>query len=172
MLFIAAVPQIIIEKMLIQNGRYKFWAIVLLVLFLDQVTKWCVIEHFSDGDVIKLFPFFDVVLVWNYGISFGIFNDIDQNQLILSTLSLVVAVFFFMWYNQSGDGRLLMPVSMVIGGAIGNVIDRLFYGAVIDFIDLHYNELHYPAFNIADMFIVCGALACILIDSVKQKKVI
>ncbi|MCB1556607.1 MAG: signal peptidase II, partial [Alphaproteobacteria bacterium] len=107
---------------------------------------------------------FNLVLVWNKGISFGMFTQHgDYGPYILSALSLAIAGFFLIWLLRTTNRRLALSIGLVIGGAIGNVIDRLRFGAVVDFLDFHWKDWHYPAFNVADSAIVIG-IAFIVLD--------
>jgi signal peptidase II len=102
-------------------------------------------------------------MVWNKGVSFGLFNhDTDYGPLLLTSLSLVISAVFLVWLFRTNSAVQLCGIAMVIGGAIGNVIDRLRFGAVIDFLDFHAAGWHWPAFNLADSSIVIGIFILIL----------
>ncbi len=108
-------------------------------------------------------------MVWNRGVSFGLFSQIDA-RIPLIALSLIVAISLTFWHRKSTNWRISCGVGMVVGGAFGNVIDRLHYGAVADFFDFHVMNYHWPSFNIADMCIMMGV--CLLIFSeIKQGRV-
>jgi len=121
---------------------------------------------------IKVNSFFDIVYVWNYGISFGIFKNYYQysNFALLAVNSLIVA---YLFYIQLKCKSVLSFVgySLVIGGAIGNLVDRILRGAVFDFIYFHYKEFGFPVFNLADSFISIGVMF-LLYDHYKTKKMI
>ncbi|MEE9545305.1 MAG: signal peptidase II [Rhodospirillales bacterium] len=152
-----------------------FWpglAAAALVLGLDQGTKWWILEIVMQPPrVIPLTPFFNLVLGWNRGVSFGLFNsDSALNLWLLPFVALAIVVVLLIWLSRV-DGLLLgYAIGMVIGGAIGNVIDRLFRDqhAVADFLDFHLAGYHWPAFNLADTGITVGA-AILIIDSLFMK---
>jgi signal peptidase II len=152
-----------------------FWpglAAAALVLGLDQGTKWWILEIVMQPPrVIPMTPFFNLVLGWNRGVSFGLFNsDSALNLWLLPFVALAIVVALLIWLSRV-DGLLLgYAIGMVIGGAIGNVVDRLFRDqrAVADFLDLHLAGYHWPAFNLADTGITVGA-AILIIDSLFMK---
>lgn len=151
-----------------------------VIIILDQLSKWFVTEHIlrpeSEGSQfgflewlmsaperlgyieIEVTNFFNWVMVWNEGVSFGLLsgNGNDLMPFILIGLSLVVSVVFLIWMIKSHSWLQGTAIALVIGGAIGNVIDRARFGAVIDFLDVHVAGYHWPAFNIADSCIVVG----------------
>lgn len=135
------------------------------ILFLDQITKALVLSYVS-GKTVAVLPFFNLVLVWNRGISFGLFGDAPHfGPVLLIVLSLAIIAFLIFWLTRTPQRGLYIAICAVIAGALGNVIDRIRFGAVVDFIDLHAFGWHYPAFNIADSAIVLG-IAFILFDSI------
>lgn len=136
-----------------------------LVLALDQITKTVAVSAFA-GKVIEVLPFFNLVLVWNRGISFGLFNEHSAyGAYLLIALALVIVAFFIAWLRKTDHKPVQIAICVVIAGALGNVIDRLIYGAVVDFLDFHAFGYHWPAFNIADSAVVLG-IAFILADSI------
>ena len=134
------------------------------VAILDQVTK--ALAHaalFSNPRVIEVTSFFNLVPVWNRGVSFGIFADGPEiTRWLLTVFALVVSVILGLWMARGGRRLLVFGLALIIGGAIGNVIDRVRFGAVIDFVDLHAGGYHWPAFNIADAAIFCGVVMLIV----------
>ncbi len=138
-----------------------------LVILIDQITKWWIVSSvMSPPQEIQITPFFNLVMVWNRGISFGLFNDSGANAWFLSALALGIVAVLGSWLRKA-PGRLLpVALGMVIGGALGNVIDRVFRDAhaVADFLDFHWNGYHWPAFNVADAAIAVGA-AILVYDS-------
>lgn len=158
------------------SGRVHIYAIFLFVAVLaaDQATKFLALAEIQPGDMIPVLPFFNLVLTWNYGISFGLFNTGDPaNAYILSGLAGVIILFLLHLYSRNHNVAVRFAIAAVIAGAIGNVIDRLRFGAVVDFLDFHAFGFHWPAFNIADTCIVVG-IAYIVIDGIwlepKRKK--
>ncbi len=130
-----------------------------LVILIDQITKWWIISGLmSPPQEIQITPFFNLVMVWNRGISFGLFNDSGTNAWLLSAIALGIVAILGTWLRQA-PGRLLPgALGGVIGGALGNVIDRIFRDthAVADFLDFHWSGYHWPAFNVADTAIALG----------------
>jgi signal peptidase II len=141
-------------------------AIAVGVLVLDQLTKWWILSVVMQPPrMIEVTPFFNLVLVWNRGISFGLFNNSSAwNAAILSAVALAITVALVIWLWRVTQPLLAAAIGLIIGGAVGNVIDRLRFGAVCDFLDLHAFGYHWPAFNVADAAITLGAIA-ILYDA-------
>ena len=135
-----------------------------LVVVLDQLTKWAVLDHFlAAPQRIELLPVFNLVLVWNKGVSFGLFNqDSPYNAVALSLLALVIVLALLWWLRKAETRLVAVALGLIIGGAVGNVIDRAQFGAVVDFIDWHVGAWHWPAFNIADAGITVGAAILVL----------
>lgn len=142
--------------------RLLYISIVALVLGLDQVTKVLALA-FLEGSPISVLPFFNLVLVWNRGVSFGLLNGGAAGPMALAGLSLVIIAFMAVWLARTTYRPLGLAISAVIGGALGNVVDRVRFGAVVDFLDFHAFGWHWPAFNIADSAIVLG-IAFIVTD--------
>jgi signal peptidase II len=134
----------------------------LIVLTADQITKILALAYLADKPA-PVLPFFRLVLVHNTGISFGMFNHNANGPLILSILSLAIAAYFSVWLWRAANRPLIIAIGAVIGGALGNVIDRARLGWVVDFLDFHWKDWHYPAFNVADSCIVLG-IAFIVLD--------
>lgn len=135
----------------------------LLLIVIDQITKNLVVEFMYEGQK-EILPFFNLTHVWNRGVSFGLFNHDHSGAWLLVGLSLAITVFFLIWLKRVDHKPLALAIGAVIGGALGNVIDRIRFGAVVDFVDLHVAGWHYPAFNVADSAIVLG-IAYIILDS-------
>lgn len=134
-----------------------------LLLVLDQITKNLVVIYMYEGQK-EILPFFNLTHVWNRGVSFGLFNNDHSAAWLLIGLSLVITAFFLHWLRKVDHKPLALAIGAVIGGAVGNVIDRARFDAVVDFIDFHVGGWHYPAFNVADSAIVLG-IAYIVLDS-------
>lgn len=140
--------------------------LALLVIALDQATKWWMLEVVMQPPrVIEITPFFNLVLAWNRGISFGMFNnDSPHNAWILPMIALVIIGALAIWLVRAERAIVAIAIGMIIGGAIGNLIDRLRFGAVADFLDVHAFGFHWPAFNVADSAITLGVIT-LLADS-------
>lgn len=140
--------------------------LALLVILADQVTKqWALATLFQDGRPVEVTPFFNLVAVWNRGVSFGLLASNDpMTPYYLSAFAILVVIGLGVWLARATTPLLRISLALVIGGAIGNVIDRLLYGAVVDFIDWHVAGYHWPAFNLADSAISVGVVF-LLFDS-------
>lgn len=139
-----------------------------LLLLADQVTKYLILEVIDlpgqrNIPLIALGPAgLDLTMVWNRGVTFGLFSGEGAwNHLILAALALVVAGFLLRWLARAETRMVTYALGAVIGGAIGNVIDRVRFGAVVDFVDVHAWGWHWYVFNVADAAIVCGVLALV-----------
>ena len=152
-----------------------FFALIVGVILLDQVSKIAILDHFlKDPQPLSLFPFFDLVLVWNRGVSWGMFNNLGAyNALIFSSLSGLICLFLGFWLWQAPNKWMATILSLIIGGAIGNLIDRLRFGGVVDFLHFHWHGYSFPAFNIADAAITIGVALMILqeVKNIKKEKV-
>jgi signal peptidase II len=145
-----------------------------IILVLDQITKWWVVEKvmrplgvwetpFYTPTKIEVLPVFDLVMAWNRGVSFGIFNtDGRWNAVLLSGLSLIIVVFLVIWMRKAETRMVSLALGAIVGGALGNVVDRVRWGAVADFLDVHVAGWHWPAFNLADSAISVGAVVLVL----------
>ncbi len=163
------------------------FSIALDVIILDQISKWFVLEFFIRKEHqpntiplslidwittvtprwpatrIEVLPFFNISMVWNEGISFGIFSD--MGVWLLSALSLLITGVFAVWLTKATGWVQTVALATVIGGAVANVIDRFRFGAVADFLDFHAFGWHYPSFNIADCAITVG-IVLLVIDGI------
>ncbi|EDP64240.1 Peptidase A8, signal peptidase II [alpha proteobacterium BAL199] len=137
-----------------------------ITVALDRVSKvWALDAVFDPPSRITLGPFLNMVPVWNRGVSFGLLsNDSVWGPWLLGGFALVVAVALMIWLVRAEGWVLGAGLGLVIGGAVGNAIDRALYGAVVDFIDTHWGDLHWPAFNIADAAITLG-VGLLLLDA-------
>ncbi len=142
----------------------------LIVLILDQTSKWyLLVSIMQPPRVIPVLPFFNLVSGWNRGVSFGMFDsDSPYVSWILSALALAIVIFLINWLRKSDRRHVSIAIGLIIGGAIGNVVDRTVHGAVFDFLDVFIGRYHWPAFNIADSGITVGAVILVL-DSVFAK---
>ena len=142
------------------------WALGLavLVLLLDQLSKWLILEVVMQPPrQIELLPFFNLVLTYNRGISFGLLGGGSPWQpWLLSGLALAIVVGLLIWLRRQESLAGALAIGLVIGGALGNVVDRLHIGAVVDFLDLHAAGWHWPAFNLADSAITIGVVLLLL----------
>ena len=139
--------------------------VAVLVFGLDQLTKWAALFVLDlPEQSITVTPFFNLVMVWNRGVSFGMLNSAGAlAPWLLAGLALAVVIGLLVWLRRTEHWLIAIGLGLVIGGALGNVVDRLRYGAVVDFLDFHAAGYHWPAFNVADAAICIGA-AVIVVD--------
>jgi signal peptidase II len=155
--------------------------LMLLVLVLDQLSKYATVSlvferDFGDPDLFAALPprgievtgFLSWVLVGNTGVSFGLFAG--AGLWVFIPIALIIAAFLVGWLLRSGMRWLVWPVGLIVGGAIGNVVDRLRFGAVVDFIDVHAAGYHWPAFNVADSAVFIGVAIVVLEALLGSKK--
>lgn len=137
--------------------------IATLIIIADQLSKYWVYHYILDDvNFITYTSYFNVVKAWNTGVSFSMFNDGGMvGRILLVIIALLIVGLLLYWLKKENDKYLITAYSMIIGGALGNVIDRVRFGAVFDFLDFHINNNHWPAFNIADSFICIGAIIII-----------
>jgi signal peptidase II len=139
-----------------------------LVAVLDQLGKARILGIFADslpGERIEITSFFNLVLTWNRGMSFGLFDSAAAlNTMIFTALAAVIVTGLVVWLRRVEQSLLAVAIGMVIGGAVGNVIDRLWRGAVVDFLDFHLAGWHFYVFNLADAAISVG-VGLMLLDS-------
>lgn len=151
----------------------KGLALALAIVVLDQASKWWILTSvMRPPRVIEVTPFFNLVMGWNRGISFGLLNsDSPVNAWLLPLVVVAVTAALLVWLWRAERPWLTAGLGGVVGGAIGNLIDRLRFGAVADFLDFHAFGWHWPAFNVADGAITVGA-AIILLESLftREKK--
>lgn len=141
--------------------------IAIVTAFLDQYSKNYIFTMLLNKDLnqIQILPFFNLVRVHNFGVSFGMFSDIQYGQVILSIIAIVITILLLIWMWKAKKIYLVSALGLIIGGAIGNIIDRVLYGAVADFLDFHVGIYHWPAFNLADSAVFVG-VAMILLENV------
>ncbi|MFN4282998.1 MAG: signal peptidase II [Alphaproteobacteria bacterium] len=145
--------------------------IAVLLLVLDQISKWWIVGTVMNPPRrIEVTPFFNLVMVWNEGVTFGLGNNVEWGRWLFAGLALVIVVILIGWLARAAHLWVLVALGLVIGGAIGNVIDRLRWGAVADFLDFHAFGWHWPAFNLADAGIVVGVLLLVLDALVGHKQ--
>jgi len=143
----------------------------LIVVVLDQLSKMAISSHFVYGESMPITGFFNLVLAHNTGAAFSFLSDAGGMQRWLFSLIAVVASVWIIWLLRKHQSEKLFSFALafILGGALGNLIDRVAYGYVVDFLDFHWAGYHFAAFNLADSAITCGA-ALLLWDSLKGKK--
>jgi len=156
------------ETGLKRRGVRRFGVLVAVLIFIaDQATKFYVLYglNLEFAGMIPVMPFVDFVLVWNRGISYGLFQQHqDFGRYLLVALSFGISIGLGIWLNRTKDRILALAIGFLIGGAAGNIVDRLIYGAVVDFVLLHWGEWRWYVFNLADAAIVAG-VALLLYES-------
>lgn len=154
-------------------------AMVLMIVMVDQITKSVVLKLITsliintDGSkfFIKISSFLNIVLVWNSGISFGIFNGLKFMPNILLFINILISSFItYMIIKKNNTPMDIITLSFILGGAIGNITDRIFRGSVIDFIDFHFKQYHWPAFNFADSSVFIGIFLYFIYDLFYKNK--
>jgi signal peptidase II len=144
------------------------WLGLALIIFLfDQFTKTLILGHYQLGDSTYVTNFFNVVRVHNTGAAFSFLSTAGGWQRWFFTGIGIVATVFIVWMLRSHAGQKLFAFALacILGGAVGNVVDRVLHGYVVDFLDFHYAGMHFPAFNVADSGITIGA-ACLILDEI------
>ena len=140
---------------------YRAIALAVVVILADQASKWAIARLVLEPpQVIELTPFFNLVAAWNTGVSFSMLQGTGPWLLILGATGVRVAV--FVWLTKLTTPLPALAVGLVIGGALGNVIDRVRLGAVFDFLDFYLGNWHWPAFNLADSAISVGVVLLLL----------
>ncbi len=158
-----------IKNNILKKENCYLLAIILLIFGLDRYSKIEIINNFSENSI-YLNDFLNFDLIWNTGIGFGLLksNTALFYNLISTLIGLVVIILFFLALRSKSFDKIIY--SIIIGGALGNFYDRVFYNAVPDFIDIHYRNFHWFTFNIADIFITLGIIALIIYDFFKINK--
>ena len=145
--------------------------IVFIIFFLDRVSKIYILNKLeTDGFVdIYLNPYLNLYLIWNKGIAFGLFSFNDDLIYNLISLVIVTILIVIILLIVKSKGITSYSLILVLGGALGNLYDRLYYSAVPDFIDFHIKDFHWFVFNLADIFITLGVISLILIELFNKK---
>ncbi len=144
-------------------------ALAAVVILLDWVTKTWILNIFAAPPYrIEVTSFFNLILTFNTGVSFGLFAQSDPRWLLVG-FSVAVALGLGLWLWREPRFPLVAAFGLIIGGALGNVYDRIAYGAVVDFLDFHIGTWHWPAFNLADSAITLGAVI-FLFDAFKSNR--
>lgn len=157
---------------LIRNTGLRFLWISAIIFVLDQWSKYAIVEGMSLYESIQITGFFNLTYVHNYGAAFSFLYDAGGWQVyFLSSVALIVSALILWWLRQATKEQFLLPVAFafILGGALGNVFDRIMHGYVIDFLDFYYASYHWPAFNVADSAIFIGA-GLLIIDMFKNKE--
>ncbi len=156
------------------NKKKIYLFIFVLVLFtIDRVSKILILKNFLNNSSSEIYinSFLNFSLVWNSGIGFGILQlEANIFYLLISIIITAINLILIYWMFTSSNYLESIFISIILGGALGNLFDRYYYSSVPDFIDLHYESFHWFTFNIADIFITIGIIGLIIIDLFKIKK--
>jgi signal peptidase II len=150
------------------SGSIWPWlGLALIILIADQFTKTLILGYYQQGDSTHVLSFFNMVRVHNSGAAFSFLAGAGGWQRWFFTGIGVVATLFIVWMLRSHAGQKLFAFALacILGGAVGNVVDRVMHGYVVDFLDFHWGGMHFPAFNVADSGITIGA-ACLILDEI------
>ena len=144
--------------------RFKeAFLISIIVVALDQITKYLALTYINPYDSFKILPFLHLVLVTNKGAAFGMFKHIGSSFFIAASVIAIIFVIYLLIRGKEDH----LGLSLILGGAIGNLVDRILYGSVVDFIDLSIGKYHWPAFNIADSALSVGVTIILLNNLLK-----
>mgnify|MGYP001496691533 FL=1 len=154
------------------NKKVTFLLFLFLTLVsFDQLTKVIVINKLELYESINLLPFLNLTFVVNYGFAFGFLNNPSLNQLIVSLVILSIIIYFFYLLIKTQDDLFRFSLVLILSGALGNFLDRILRGFVIDFIDIYITNYHWPAFNFADSWITIGFMILIFNILFLNKKI-
>ena len=145
---------------------YLNLSIVLIIFFFDRITKKIIISLSQEnfGQPIFTSEYLNISLVWNQGIAFGLFSFSESYTYNILTILITLVVFIIFYMIIKNDGFKKFSLIMIVGGALGNLYDRIFFSAVPDFFDFHVGNFHWFIFNIADIFITIGVIFMILFE--------
>jgi len=147
----------------------RYFVMALIVVLLDQLTKLWVLNSFETFEIVTVLPVFNLTLVFNEGAAFSFLADAGGWQrYIFVSISAVMSIVFVIWLSRVKSHELWLATGLafLLGGAVGNLIDRVWLGKVIDFLQWHWHDAYFPAFNLADAAITLGVIL-LLIDSFK-----
>ena len=155
------------------KSRARWLLVPLAVVIIDQASKSWIVRHLGEFEVNTLFPVLDITLMHNVGAAFSFLAGAGGWQRwFFIALSSIVSIGLTVWLlrlPQAARRLLALGLALVLGGALGNVIDRIRLGSVVDFIHFHWNQAYFPAFNVADSAITVGA-ACLLLDALLDSR--
>ena len=155
------------------NKKISFsFTIIIICLIIDRLSKIYIIDLFSQSNVndnIYINPYLNFILLWNKGIAFGLLQSEQIFYHLISGIILTVILFLIFIIYRAQKKWEIIYFSIIVGGAIGNFIDRVYYMAVPDFIDFHYKEFHWFTFNVADICITIGIILYLIFDMFKFK---
>ena len=153
--------------------KITIFYIAALIFTLDRLSKYFILKLSNSVEEfnIPVTSFLNFNLVWNNGIAFGLFSFNEQFYYNIITLVIIIITLVILFFAIKSAGVERIGFSMIFGGSLGNIFDRLYYTAVVDFIDLHINNIHWFIFNIADIFICLGVMMLIVLEFFNRKKI-
>ena len=152
------------------NPKIIFISIVLVTLLIDQLVKLWVQNSLLPYEVFPVIPFFNLRFSFNTGVSFSMLSDLGRdNRWALVGFALALSALLTFWALKSKRMMEIVGYAFIVGGALGNVVDRIYLGAVVDYLDFYYNTWHFPTFNGADVFINIGVLL-LIVDMIMEYK--
>ena len=153
--------------------KITIFYIAALIFTLDRLSKYFILKLSNSVEEfnIPVTSFLNFNLVWNNGIAFGLFSFNEQFYYNIITLVIIIITLVILFFAIKSAGVERIGFSMIFGGSLGNIFDRLYYSAVVDFIDFHINNIHWFIFNIADIFISLGVIILITIEIIGKKKI-
>lgn len=150
------------------------YGIVLVIVVLDQITKIWADTNLTMYEQIPVNSFFNITKAYNYGAAFSFLNyEGGWQRWLFTGISLVVSIVLSVWLYRMlrSEKWLSLSIALILGGAIGNLIDRMWYGYVVDFIQVHWNDSYFPSFNIADAAISCGTIILLALTLFEKNEV-
>jgi len=150
-----------LEKLSFSQNAWRWLWISVIIVVIDQLTKFAAVVTLTLNQPVKILPFLNITLMRNTGAAFSFLATHDWSSWLFGIFAVVISVCILVWLKRLPKNRIWLAVALtlILGGAIGNLIDRIHLGFVIDFIQLHYqNRFYWPAFNIADSAITVGAV--------------
>lgn len=152
---------------------YINFLVIFLIFILDRLTKFYVIYLDKINSDSELFSskFLNIYLIWNEGIAFGLFSFDENNLYNILTLFILIIIFVILYMISKSSGFKKYSLLMILGGALGNVFDRIIYKAVPDFIDFHVGNFHWFIFNVSDIFISLGVILMIILEIIDKPKI-
>ena len=147
--------------------------IVIAIFLIDRISKIYIIEIAEIEGTVDIYinQYLNFFLIWNNGVAFGLLSFDERIAYNFITAIIVAVIFLILVMVYKSENRSVYFLLFILGGSLGNLFDRIYYSAVPDFIDLHYNSFHWFIFNVADIFISIGVLCLILVEIIFNKKV-
>jgi|TARA_B110001452_G_scaffold133539_1_gene111024 signal peptidase II len=147
--------------------------ITTIIFILDRLSKYFILELSNSVEKLNMpiTSFLNLNLIWNDGIAFGLFSFKEQFYYNIITIIIIIITLAILFLAIKSSGIEKISFSMIFGGSLGNIFDRLYYRAVVDFIDININNIHWFIFNIADIFICLGVITLITIEFFSKKKI-